>query len=293
MRHGRAVIDDRRGGAAVGIAVLTVLICIWLWPAGAAAQGGPDELSAKAQSYYRQGQRHYNEGEYEKAAEKLRKAYALTPMPLLLYNICLAEWRAGNLEEATAMAMRARGETLPKALRVKVDARLAAFEPIRSAREIAGRLAGDGVGGATGASAPRNVEGELAEPAGPSGASGASRFGGIGWLGIGSATLGAAGLTLAGVFDSRVADAVERMNRANRRGREEKVERIRNNEIEPRKRAGLIFLYTGAGLAATGVTLIIWDLATVPDTAGQDATATGTRLWPTVGVGRVGVQVEF
>lgn len=280
-----------RGGALLAGLLLAVGL-IGLGPLGARAGSTPDELSAKAQSHYRKGQQHYADGNYEKAAEALRKAYALTPMPLLLYNISLAEWRAGHLDDALMMAMRARRQQLPPELRAKTDARIAAFGPVGTAQQIAGRL-GDGGGGETSAGATDDVEDELAEPEGssPSETGRASRFGGLGWVGIGTSALGAAGLAMAGIYDARVADAVRRMNRASENGNRNRAERIRNDDVVSNQKAGKLFLFAGGGLAASGLTLVVWDLATAP-TVENEASA-GMRIRPTIGVGRLGVRIRY
>jgi tetratricopeptide (TPR) repeat protein len=55
----------------------------------AAAQPTPDDR-ARALALFRDSDAHYKRGEFEKAAELLREAYALHPEPILLYNLARA-----------------------------------------------------------------------------------------------------------------------------------------------------------------------------------------------------------
>lgn len=55
----------------------------------ATAQPTPDDR-ARALALFRDSDAHYKRGEFEKAAELLREAYALHPEPILLYNLARA-----------------------------------------------------------------------------------------------------------------------------------------------------------------------------------------------------------
>ncbi|MBL8621169.1 MAG: tetratricopeptide repeat protein [Myxococcales bacterium] len=55
----------------------------------ATAQPTPDDR-ARALELFRDSDAHYKRGEFEKAAELLREAYALHPEPILLYNLARA-----------------------------------------------------------------------------------------------------------------------------------------------------------------------------------------------------------
>lgn len=60
----------------------------------------PDPGDAQALALYEQGDRRYAEGRYEEAIELFEKAYALSPRPLLLYNMANTFERMGEYQRA-------------------------------------------------------------------------------------------------------------------------------------------------------------------------------------------------
>lgn len=92
-----------RGSSAVAFAlVLAVSSAAVAQPEGPADPAAPS-LSAEdeqARALYVEGDRRYAEGRYDEAVDLFRQAYALSPQPLLLYNMVNSLERMGDYAEA-------------------------------------------------------------------------------------------------------------------------------------------------------------------------------------------------
>lgn len=87
-------------------AALLTLVLGWS-PAVASAQWGqPANNDAQAMQVYNQGVAAYNEGRFADAATLFEQAYALSPRPLLLFNLANAQERAERYAEAAANLRR-------------------------------------------------------------------------------------------------------------------------------------------------------------------------------------------
>lgn len=260
-------------------------------PASATAQSIEEDLSKQAEEHYERGRNFYKEGEYPDAAEELLKAYALSPEPLLLYNLALAEWKAGAIEQARATAIRASNEGLPKGVETRNSGRLAAFGVIAKSQTMTGSTDTEPVDARDQKVRPTPGKGKRERPT-------RKRFGSLGWVGVGLLGGGATGLGAALWMDQQVADAVNRARAAEASGEPDKAEQIYSEEVEPRQTAGRILLGTGATLAAGGLTLMIIEWSTAPPAAPEDRASggpegrllgTGVILTPD----RVGIQFRL
>ncbi|HJL15125.1 MAG TPA: tetratricopeptide repeat protein [Sandaracinaceae bacterium LLY-WYZ-13_1] len=103
-----------------------VLGAILLTTASVAAQ---DE-DAAARRAFRLGQAHYDNGEFEQAAERFEEAYRLSGRPRLLFNAYLAYRDMQDLPSSARTLRRFLDETtdLPASERDQLTARLAAIE---------------------------------------------------------------------------------------------------------------------------------------------------------------------
>ena len=221
-----------------------------------------DEELQRGQEHFDAGGKLYFEGKYSEALVEFRKGYALTDNPMFLYNIALCHFRleewtkaidanqealaSGSLDEATAM--KATGRNI--ALRARITSEQVSRE-VRSANESAQLMAQmeDSVD-------TRTVEAGADDSRG--------RFGPLGWVGVTTTVLGGVVLAGFGVVELGLADDVEAYKAAADRGDALEAERIAE-DIETTAELGRMLLYSGGGVAALGLTLIVVDLVTVPE----------------------------
>lgn len=287
-------LSKRGRGSWFRFAIVVCAFCsIGLAPAVGTAESLEEGLSDQAAEHYQNGRDAYENGKYTEAAEQLRKAYSLSPEPLLLYNLALAEWKGGDVEQARATALRASDEGLPDAIETRNSGRVAAFGRIATVRELVGdseqrAKAERGAGGARGGGS--RGRGRTPQRA--------SRFGTPGWVGVGLLGAGAAGLGVAGWLDAEVSNAVNRARTQEARGNTDEAERIYNEEVEPKQTTGLVFLASGAALAVGGITMIVVDWTTGPsgERAGhRSETSEPAQVRPGVffAPGGAGLQLQF
>jgi tetratricopeptide (TPR) repeat protein len=266
--------------------VLGLCFAGWVFlfsPTGATQSA--EEHSEVSKRYYDEGRALFETGEFERAAEKLRQAYALTPKPLILYNVSLAEWKAGNVERAADAASRASREGLGGEVGVRNDARRAAFGVIQSSRAVGRRV-------------DRSSLRSNAEPAsGNGGQKGARGLGGLGWLGIGLTAGGAVSLGGAVWMDSQVGRARSDAQAAREAGESERADDIYRDRIRPQQTAGRVLLGVGGGLAVGGLSLWIADLVSNPSRdEGSGAADRGLEWTPRVtvdrSVGTIGIELR-
>lgn len=82
---------------SLSLIIALVLVVAPLVPAAAVAEEASDQ---EARSLYLEGARAYDEGRYEDAVAAWRRAYDLSPRPLLLFNMANALERLGRAREA-------------------------------------------------------------------------------------------------------------------------------------------------------------------------------------------------
>ena len=267
---------------------LAVAIAISLFFGASAplrAEDDISEISGEAAEHYKRGRELYSAGKYDESARELRRAYDRAPYSLLLYNIALAEWRAGNLSRALETAERADEADLPEGVEHKNRAMIRGLETRLTAATLAG-LAGASQQLASHESPSPDGETPPSRPDADQGAA----MGAPGWIGVGLSTLGAASIGGAIWIDRRMANKFDDYRRAAREARDE-YERL-NTELKRDQRIGLALL--GAGVVSTGVgaVLIATDLIgpseTPPDSRHTEQTAHRVRLVPAPTPGGIG-----
>lgn len=91
-----------------------------------AGDGPPEATQAEARAHFEEGTRAFEIGDYARAAEEFRAAYALTPHPDLLFNIYSALERQGDIANAAeALESYLRDGDPANERRTSLEARLA------------------------------------------------------------------------------------------------------------------------------------------------------------------------
>lgn len=97
-------------------------------PRASAAPAAADAATQKARDAFREGQKHYNLGEFSQALDRFKEAYRIKPDPVLLYNIGQCQWKMGEVKAAVhsyRAYLRGAGD-VPN--RPEVEARIAELE---------------------------------------------------------------------------------------------------------------------------------------------------------------------
>lgn len=230
--------------------VACLLATIWQ-PTASRAQESSDE-AARAERYYQQGVELYEQGQYERAVDKLRESYSLVADPLILYNVSMAQWRAGDTEVALETGYRVREQGLDGKMQPTLHGRLRAFERILRARESARRQPTDPPPAETNSTSSPPTSG--------------SNVGALGWVGFASATAGVVSLGGAVAVDRALATDAPYYERAASRG-DAREYRERLADLERRQTRGRLLLGGGIVLTATGGALLIAELLETAENA--------------------------
>ena len=228
----------------------------------------PAERTKKAQRHVDRGKELYRAHKYRAASEELRQAYALEPVPLLLYNIVLAEWRAGDWQQALETAAQVRTQSLPDKTRVKLDSRIAALGAMVQARSVAVQM--------------KQREPTIDEPE--------PTLGTTGWVGTGLSTVGAGMLVGALVVDGQLEDDGADLEAAAHSADRAAYDRLLT-DVQDRQTLGRVLAVGGAALAVTGAAMLVWDLT--DDSAEADAQGGQLSLTPSGDGIRLGWSLTF
>ncbi|MGM0555267.1 MAG: tetratricopeptide repeat protein [Myxococcota bacterium] len=233
------------------------------------AQSDKDEAQELAQ----RGAKAFVKKDYAMAVTYFQRAASLDPNPVLLYNLSLAQSRLGNVEDARDAAQRAidmGSENVPEDTWVKLHARRDAYDRALAGQAMAQDLAPDdpaisdqrgGEEGDDGTSVARRES----EPESP--------ISTIGWVGAGTGVAGVALLAGAGFVNADVRATIESYDDARRAGEFDRAETLQS-EVESGQQLGQVLLYSGAGLAAVGTGLFVYDLVNGGESE-KSATVTG------------------
>lgn len=222
-----------------------------------------EEATSQAAMLYKQGAEEYLRGNYVDALALFRKGNDLKPNGMFLYNISLVYGKLENYSEALSYAERADEDGIPPEAWARNMPRILAYRMTLQSRELIdarGQCASDsdcdeGLMCGPEKSCIATPEEALSVSRGePS-----SKPTWLGWTGIGLTAGGAALLSMALLKDSEVGDLVESYDRL-RVGSDVEGARAKKQEVEDAQSQGQIFLYAGAGLAAVGLGIFIYDL---------------------------------
>lgn len=238
---------------AVATFVTTGVLATGAWDA--AAQTNEEQARELAE----RGSKAFVTKDYAMAVTYFQRAASLDPNPVLLYNLSLAHSRLGNLEDARAAAERAVAmgdEDAPADTRIKLRARLNGYGVALGGVGLASRLA------------PKAQVEETPEVVGPEEkmldqavGSGASEpaISVLGWSGVGAGVVGVGLLAGAGLVSSGVRADIEAYDEARRVGDIDRAESL-EGDVASGQAIGQVLLYSGVGLAAAGVGLLVFDL---------------------------------
>lgn len=242
-----------------------LLAAIVLFGTHAVAQ--EKSASELAQEHFNAGAKAYLADDYSEAVVQFLTAYEYQENPMILYNLSLAYQGLGDLEKALSTAQRAEDGGLPDKAVPRNAARMVALgtgitstdfaERISSARQAEIQRIGETDGTASDAD---SVESE-------------SSLGAIGWVGVGGMAVGSGLLAYALVLELTLANEIEQF---------ERTPSLRERErLADDQQTGKIILFTGGGLAVTGLALFLYDFLTESEpavTAGIVADEAGAVL---------------
>lgn len=268
--------------------VCTAVICLGLLPSTSTAQqpGAVDqEISESAREHYERGLEHYEAGEYQEAADAFHRSYALTPAAMLLYNISMAQWRAGNIQAARVAAIRAAQAGLPPEVELKNEARLVALQSVLSTGNIVGDISAErAVSRRSSRGSKADADKESSADESPSDVELAggeephvedTGGGVLFWSGAGVTALGAASLGWALVLDHQVGTEADALNESGGDSNQQIVDRI-----ESKQRLGVPLLIGGGAATLAGLTMMAFDLP-----GGTEASDDGATTWQVLPAG--------
>ncbi len=222
--------------------VVPLIIALLLAPTESFAQAPSQEMVAQAEAHFQTGAEWYTTGEYSKAIVEFLKGYNIVPNAMFLYNISLSYAKLGNPADALMYAERAQSEVgMPEDVASRNSGRIGALRVRLSGIEVIKQVSNLTVAVAPPVEAPAS---------------------GFGLLGMGGITLGVAGVGLMGaslLVGSGVSDDIETLENEANGGDRARFDDLKA-EIEADQSFGKVLLFSGAGLAAVGLTLIVVDL---------------------------------
>lgn len=260
---------------------------------------------------YKQGMTHYEKGNYEEAARDFEEALQHREHAVLLYNLAKSYTYIGEWEKVVEYAVRAEESSgdLDPSTGAKNGATGVAAGAVLSAREYAPAIADAGTSepgdsseteGAEEPKAARDSSStDRSASAGETtdtGSAGGGGFGGLGWAGVGGAAAGVGLLGGALLVDVGLADDFEALDQARSDGDTQRFSNVRNR-IEGQQQTGRILLYSGAGLASVGATLLVLELTGSESSSSASshlrASPTRLRVAPARGGGLLQLDMAF
>jgi tetratricopeptide (TPR) repeat protein len=244
--------------------LLFATIVVWVGPA-AAQEKSNREL---AQETFNEGAKAYLAGDYSEAVVKFLTAFEYEENAMILYNLSLAYAGMENWERAIEAAERAATrDDLPEKARPRNRARIVSLERIVQATDTAAAIA---------ERRKRASEVDVglvdSEPQTET-----SALSGLGWAGIGAATVGVGLLVWAAILDRDVQERIDAF--------EQNPTLAERDALSGDQTTGKIVLFSGVGLATIGAALLGFDLFSSGETQASIA--------PTRGGARVGLKVRF
>ncbi len=241
--------------------VLTIVFALLLAPAESFAQAPSQETVDQAEAHFQKGAEWYTTGEYSKAIVEFLKGYNVVPNAMFLYNISLSYAKLGNSDDALMYAERAQNEVgMPDDVASRNSGRISALRVRLSGLDVAKNVS----------DLSNVVDVAPTQPA----------ESGFGWMGMTGVAVGVAGLGLIGgsaLIGMGVSDDITALEDEANGGDQARFDDLKAS-IESDQSLGKVLLFSGAGLAALGVTLVVVDLMN-----DEEPTQTSLRLVPTNG----------
>lgn len=265
------------------------------------------QSTSQVQVHFDQGIKYYVSGEYDAAILEFRKAYRLLPEPVFLYNIARAQVKLNRCDDAFETAEKAlssdklKGETRAKAQSVISSCRVfVTADRVRSdideARKARARAEREELERERNAAERERIEAEkertkkLREMEIQSGQSAPeeARFGAIGWVGAGLMVAGTGALIGTAIVSSELSDQWDDYRATSAGGGNLETYQRLQSAIEENQNLAKILLFSGGGLVAGGVFLVILDL--LP--GGSESASTQTLI-PRIGPDGAGVDARI
>lgn len=224
--------------------VALLLLCFSLiFPSSAFAQGA--ETIVRVQMHFEKGAEAFQAGNYELAIKEFEAGNGLLPNPIFLYNISLAHGKLGRIEQSLAVARLAEATGLDEPDATQNRARIKALNTAYLAQELSRSM-------------PQVVEAPIDEPE--------PLFSTIGWVGVGSASVGVISLVAALIVDAGIGASIENYEEAALANDETNYRRLKS-EIESDQVVAKSLFFLGIGLGVAGAGLITYDLFFDDETA--------------------------
>lgn len=203
----------------------------------------------RAQEAFDEGARYYYDGDYSSAIVEFRRADQIHPHPIFQHNIARTNIELDRPERAYEAALEAqqRADELPPEAAATNSAIIAGYQTVFGSRDHA----------------------ESAEPAVADidATDADSHWGSLGWAGAGILGAGVAAISGAAVLDRSIVSAKDDLeDETDPEAFDQQIE-----TLESRQTVGRTMLWSGVALGAIGTSLVVWELATIPDDGGQMA----------------------
>lgn len=256
----------------------TIALCA-MAPAEAQAQPSAEQ-KARADALYNEGAKLFVEKKYPEAILRFKNSHKIDSSPKTLYNIALCYGRLGEFSEAVDFAKSAsQAQAASKALQRKALARLKGFERALQATRVAKAI-----------ESPSIVK-VIPPKKGDTTPEGSS-FGMLGWSGVGVSVLGVGLMGGALLVNGGLGQEIDDYEEEARNDPNPPRDSARFDEISSSQTTGKVLLFSGAGLAAAGVTLILVDLLSDSDSQATQARVT-PLLAPSKNGAWAGVHIGF
>lgn len=220
-----------------------------------------DERKAAADKLYTKGVEAVISKNYPRAIIHFQNGYNIDPDPKFLYNVSVCYGRLKDYQKGITFAQRVIGadRSTPKLL-AKATSRMRSFQTILAAQGTAVAIKDK----------PAVIKPIDTKPKD-------GNFGTVGWIGVAGAGVGAALLGTAMFYSAGLGDDIQQYEDDVRSDPNPTRDQKRFDELESRQGTGQMLLYSGAGLTALGVGLIVYELASGGE-AQPNTTTTKARL---------------
>lgn len=205
----------------------------------------------RAQEAFDRGARHYYADEYSDAVVEFRRANQIQSHPIFKHNIALANREMGRMDRALDWAERAEAHDVDLPEETQAT-NLGIIQGSRVALQAPDRAEDFGVAEPEPVAGTPDDEPEPVDDAG---------FGALGWGGVVGAVIGGAMLGGSAIVDRQIVAGIDQLEEDRDSGAIDGTEfDNRRDSLASQQTTGRILLFSGAGVAAVGATLVIVEL---------------------------------